>query len=108
MDPFRVGQLIAGTYRIEEILSLGPRAHVYAVSHERFVDVPLVLKTVPLACTHDFARDTAALGSLTTPSLARMCDGGTLPDGRPFRVVTRLKGPMLDAALSTALFGDAR
>ncbi|MFO0742882.1 MAG: serine/threonine-protein kinase [Labilithrix sp.] len=108
MDRLEVGSLVDGTYRIEALLSESVRAHVYAVQHTRFLDMPLVLKIVPVERTSDFERDSQALASLTSPAFAAIVDRGALPDGRPFRIVRRFEGPSLREAMTKAAFDDDR
>src|SRR5688572_870475 len=95
-------------YRVDAVLSETERAQVYGVTHRNFPDVPLALKVSAHARSHDFERDTHALASLTTDCIARLCDQGTLPDGRPFRVSERLAGPTLRQALSSSVFPAER
>ncbi len=108
MDALTKGQVVNGTYRIEGVLTRGPRADVYAVTHLRFDEVSLVLKVANPECRADFEADTSALGILTSSSLAHMVDRGTLPDGRPYRAVMRLKGPTLVEALAKLSLGEDR
>lgn len=108
MEALVQGQIINGTYRVDGVITRGPRADVYAVTHTRFSEVPLVLKVSDPDCRADFEADTAALGILTSPCVAHMVDRGSLPDGRPYRVVMKLKGPTLVEALANLTFLDAR
>lgn len=104
----RTGDVVDGTYRIDALIASSPRAHVFAVAHLQYPEVPLAMKVAALPQTQDFERDTAALASLASPSVARMFDRGKLPDGRLYRVVQRLAGPTLRDALAASPFSPAR
>jgi len=108
MEQLATGFVIDGAYRVESLVARSPRADVYAVTHLRFPDVSLVLKVVPLRLSADFERDTTALASATTPSVARVVDRGKLEDGRLYRVARRLSGPMLRDALARSPFSASR
>ena len=104
----RDGDVVEGNYRIGERLSASDRAEIYAVSHLRFEGVRLVMKVAARDRAHDFDRDTNALASLASWSIAHVHDRGKLRDGRLFRVVERLAGPTLREALAEARFDDER
>src|SRR4051812_13774741 len=108
MEPFLAGSVIDGRYRIEAVLSTSEHAHVYVTTHIRFPEVPLAMKVASLARRSDFERDTAALSTLSTPFVSRVCDRGLLGDGRPWRVVERLVGPTLRETITTSTFDEAR
>ena len=108
MDRLAVGDVIEEVYRVDAVLSETPRAHVYGVTHTRFPDVKLALKVAAPKLALDFDRDTSALGSLGGPCFVRVVDRGQLPDGRMYRVMERLGGPSLRAALATGPFAEQR
>jgi serine/threonine protein kinase len=107
VDVLEVGSIVSGLYRVEKLLASSDHAHVYEVTHIRF-EVSLVLKTVALTETADFERDTHALAALTSRAIAPLTDRGQLPDGRPFRVQSKMNGPLLAEALDQIAFTDER
>jgi hypothetical protein len=108
MQRLAVGEVVEEVYRIDSVLSESDRAHVYGVTHARFPEVPLAMKVAAPNRALDFDRDTSALASLTGPCFTRVVDRAKLPDGRYYRVMERLAGPSLRAALASSAFDEDR
>jgi eukaryotic-like serine/threonine-protein kinase len=97
-----------GRYRILERLARGGMATVYVAERADGVYRQRVaLKVLRRGLdTEDvvgrFHRERQILSSLTHPNIAKLLDGGSLPDGRPFLVMELVEGERITA------FADAR
>ncbi len=95
--PVRVGDVVAGKYRIEHVLGAGGMGVVYAALHihlEQKVALKFVLPEV-LAnelSRERFLREARAAVRLKSEHVARVFDVGTLETGEPFQVMELLVG----------------
>jgi len=95
----------AGPFRIVRLLGRGGMAEVYAAervdgSFTQSVAVKVIRRGLD---TEDmlarFVRERRILAGLEHTAIARLIDGGALPDGRPFVVMERVEGvPITDYA----------
>jgi eukaryotic-like serine/threonine-protein kinase len=93
----RVGQVIAGKYRLERLIGRGGMGEVYEARHvvvgRRFA---LKLLHPHLAqgssAVSRFLREARAAGSLENPHIAAVVDFATTTDGVPFLVMEYLEG----------------
>jgi len=93
---------VIGHYRLLESLGHGGMGVVYLA--ERTDDVhhqQVALKVLRIgfdspATVRRFKREREILAQLEHPSIARMLDGGTTPDGRPYLVMERVVGTPVD------------
>ncbi len=93
---------VIGHYRLLESLGHGGMGVVYLA--ERTDDVhhqQVALKVLRIgfdspAMVRRFKREREILAQLEHPSIARMLDGGTTPDGRPYLVMERVVGTPVD------------
>lgn len=95
-DP-RIGTLLAGRYRIHELLGEGGMGRVYAAEHE------LMRKRVAIKVLHRelttvsevvrrFEREAMAAANIDHPNVAAATDFGKLPDGSVFLVLEYVQG----------------
>lgn len=94
------GQRI-GPYRLLEILGHGGMATVYRAQREdefrRQVAIKVLRGDLPLPeLTRRLRVERQVLAQLEHPSIARLYDGGTTPDGRPFLVMELIEGAPID------------
>lgn len=95
-DPL-LGQLVAGRYRIQEVLGAGGMATVYGAVHEE-LGRGLAVKVVSGALANRpavierFLREARTVAQLGHPNIVDVYDLGRLPDERPFLVMERLDG----------------
>jgi serine/threonine protein kinase len=93
----RVGQLIAGKYRVEKMLGRGGMGVVMAALHEQ-LNQRVALKFLtddayqqPEAVTR-FLREARAAVQIQSEHVARVMDVGTLDSGAPYMVMEYLRG----------------
>jgi serine/threonine protein kinase len=93
----RVGQLIAGKYRVEKMLGRGGMGVVMAALHEQ-LNQRVALKFLtddayqqPEAVTR-FLREARAAVQIQSEHVARVMDVGTLESGAPYMVMEYLRG----------------
>lgn len=100
-DPDRMGERI-GPYRIERELGRGGMSTVYlAVRDDDEYRQSVALKLLrPGMDSEDilrrFRRERQILANLDHPHIARLLDGGTAPDGRPYFVLEAIEGVPID------------
>jgi serine/threonine protein kinase len=95
--PVRHGQILAGRYRVEDVLGRGGMGVVLSATHlqlERRVAVKFLLSH---AMAHPdvvarFAREARAAAKIQSEHVARVLDVGTLESGVPFMVMEYLEG----------------
>jgi len=101
----RVGEILAGKYRIERLLGRGGMGEVYEARHVvvgrrfavKFLHPHLARAT---GATARFLREARAAGSLDSPHLVAVIDFDTQPDGSPFLVMEYLTGESLATLLA--------
>ncbi len=90
-----------GPWKIGPVLGQGGMGEVYEVSrsdgHFEKTAALKVLSTVSGDGGARFARERQILADLEHPSIARLLDGGVLPDARPFLVMERIQGVTADS-----------
>lgn len=97
VDPF-VGTVIAGHYRVTEVLGQGGWSVVYKAHHETINNRQVAIKILHSHLVRDkdkvlrFQREAEAAMSLTHPQVASVYDYGVLPEGQPFIVMEYLSG----------------
>ena len=100
----RVGDVLAGKYRVERILGVGGMGVVVAAHHLQ-LDERVALKfLLPGALQNGeavarFAREAQAAAKIKSEYVARVVDVGTLADGAPYMVMEYLEGGDLAAWL---------
>jgi serine/threonine protein kinase len=94
-----VGDVLAGRYRIDDLLARGGMADVHR-AHDLQEDRPVAVKAmrVDAGDPRRFARETKVLAALRHPNLVRLRDAGH-HQGRPFFVMDLVDGPSLAARL---------
>jgi eukaryotic-like serine/threonine-protein kinase len=88
-----------GPWRIEGLIGSGGAGHVYLASRidgafEQHVAVK-VLRRDGSSDLERFHAERRILARLEHPTIARLFDGGVLPDGRPYAVMEFVKGRLL-------------
>jgi len=103
--PVRIGEVLAGKYRVESILGAGAMGVVVAARHVQ-LGSPVALKfMLPEAllvsgASDRFIREARAAACLRGEHVARVTDFGTLDDGAPYIVMEYLEGSDLDAVMT--------
>ncbi|MEM7582241.1 MAG: serine/threonine-protein kinase [Acidobacteriota bacterium] len=90
-----------GPYRILDLLGRGGMGAVYRAVREDDFEKQVALKLlqrdlVSEATVRRFHNERQILARLEHPSIARLLDGGTTPDGRPFLVMEYVEGVPVD------------
>lgn len=101
---FKVGDILAGKYRIEHILGTGGMGVVVAAYHIHLEEPVAIKFLLPEMLDNSevvarFAREARAAVKIKNEHVARVTDVGTLDNGAPYMVMEHLKG----ADLSTVL-----
>ncbi len=106
-EDVRVGELLAGRYRVIAPLDSGGTARVYlAIQEPLGREVAIKLLRPDMESDHQhvfeprFFREAAALGALSHPNLVTVHDYGVADDGACFVVMERLRGRTLRQALA--------
>src|SRR5215471_629996 len=99
----RVGDVLAGKYRVERVLGAGGMGVVVAARHLH-LDQRVALKFLKLESASEvsikrFIREARAAAQIRGEHVARISDVGTLDDGSPFMVMELLDGRDLGAEL---------
>lgn len=103
-DPF-IGQVIAGHYRVTDVLGQGGWSVVYRAQHETIKNRQVAIKMLHSHLIRDkdkvlrFQREAEAAMSLNFPQIAAVYDYGVLPEGQPFIVMEYLDGVALSEVL---------
>ena len=100
----RIGQLIAGRYRLERLLGAGGMGAVYQAMHEftqRKVAVKLMHPQIARSklAAERFVREAQAPSSIGHRGIVEVLDGGRADDGSLYLVLELLEGQTLAAAL---------
>jgi serine/threonine-protein kinase len=104
MSPVRVGEVLAGKYRVERVLGVGGMGVVVAATHlqlEERVALKFMLPEAfgaPESVTR-FLREARAVVRLKSEHVARVLDVGTLETGSPYIVMEFLDGSDLGGLL---------
>jgi eukaryotic-like serine/threonine-protein kinase len=91
------GQVIAGRYRLLDILGEGGMGTVYRADQTQPVKRPVALKLIKVgmdsrAVLARFDAERQALALMDHPNIARVYDGGTTAAGQPFFVMELVSG----------------
>ena len=102
--PIREGDMLAGKYRVEQVLGVGGMGVVVAAMHlelEQRVAVKFLLPAAlaNVAIVARFAREARAAVRLKSEHVARVIDVGKLADGAPYMVMEYLDGVDLGTLL---------
>jgi serine/threonine protein kinase len=98
----RLGTVLLGKYRLDDVLGVGGMASVYAATHLRNANRVAVkvlhpeLASDPAQCKR-FVREGYAANTVGHPGTARVLDDDTAEDGSVFLVMDLLDGETLDA-----------
>jgi serine/threonine-protein kinase len=100
----KVGDVVAGKYRLEKVAGEGGMGIVYAAEHLVLKQRVAVKVLLPSAAQSDavverFAREAQAAAKITSEHVARVMDAGSLKSGAPFLVMEFLEGCDLEELL---------
>ena len=104
-DPgVREGDVLAGKYRVDEVLGIGGMGVVVAAHHLQLDDKVAIKFLLPHALRNEeavarFQREARAAVKIKSEHVARIIDVGTLDSGAPYMVMEHLDGCDLDAWL---------
>jgi serine/threonine-protein kinase len=95
--PVRVGEMLAGKYRVERVIGHGGMGVVVAAMHEQLqerVAIKLLLASVGARpdSMRRFVREARAAVKIKSVHVARVLDVDTLSDGRLYMVMEHLEG----------------
>ncbi|MEE8526465.1 MAG: serine/threonine-protein kinase, partial [Thermoanaerobaculia bacterium] len=98
--------LRVGHYRIVELLGRGGMGSVYRAVREDDFEIEVAIKLVQAglstaATVRRFESERQILARLEHPNIARLLDGGTTADGRPYLVMEYVDGVTIDAYCDT-------
>ena len=97
----RVGQVLAGKYRLERVLGIGGFAAVYAASHRNKSRVAVKILHRQLSVDRDlrerFRREGYIANTIDHPGVVKVLDDDVAEDGSVFLVMELLEGETLDA-----------
>lgn len=101
----KVGDVIAGKYRLEQVAGEGGMGVVYAAQHLVLRQRVAVKVLLPDAATSElvverFAREAQAAARIQSEHVARVMDAGSTATGAPFLVMEYLEGCDLQELLS--------
>lgn len=91
----------AGPYRIERLLGAGGMGAVYLATRsdevfQKRVAIKLIQRVNGTRLETRFRTERQILATLEHPAIARLLDGGTLEDGRPYLVMEYIDGIRVD------------
>ncbi|HVY32368.1 MAG TPA: serine/threonine-protein kinase [Polyangiaceae bacterium] len=91
------GELLAGKYRVEQVLGAGGMGYVVAAMHEQLGQRVAVKLLVPELCENEdsvmrFLREARAAVKIHSEHVARVIDVGELTNGSPYMVMEFLNG----------------
>ncbi|MBS2017767.1 MAG: serine/threonine protein kinase [Deltaproteobacteria bacterium] len=101
----RVGDVIAGKYRLEKVAGEGGMGIVYAATHDVLKQRVAVKVLLPGAAQSEavverFAREAQAAARIQSEHVARVMDAGSTATGAPFLVMEYLEGCDLEELLA--------
>jgi len=104
LAPVREGDVIAGKYRVDQVLGLGGMGIVVAATHVQLEQRVALKFLLPTALAHAdvvqrFAREARAAVKIHSEHVARVLDVGSLESGAPYMVMEYLEGDDLDRVL---------
>jgi serine/threonine protein kinase len=105
-SPVAVGHVLAGKYRVEQVLGSGGMGVVVAAWHQELEQRVAVKFLHPLAAERfdaleRFRREARAAAKIKSEHVARVLDVGTLDGGYPYMVMEYLEGQDLASELRT-------
>lgn len=97
IEGVRVGEVLAGKYRIERVLGTGGMGVVVAARHLQLDEMVAIKYLLPGALEHPtaasrFLREAKAAVRIKSEHVARVSDVGTLSSGAPYLVMEYLEG----------------
>ena len=96
---FRPGDVIAGKYRVDEVLGCGEMAWVFRATHLE-LNQKVALKFLRFAATNEavarFFQEGRAAARVSSEAVTRILDVDRLPGGQPFLVMEYLEGRDLE------------
>ena len=100
----RVGEILAGKYRVERILGLGAMGVVVAATHVDLLELRAIKFMLPSMLgdaegVERFLREARAVSRLRSRHVATVYDVGRLETGAPFIVMEHLEGADLKSVL---------
>ena len=101
----RIGELVAGRYRVDRLVGSGGMAHVLAARHIELGHA-VAMKVLDPSLESDadakerFAREARAMAALSSKHTVRVHDVGALATGLPFMVMELLEGKDLSQLLA--------
>ncbi len=103
-SPVKVGDVLAGKYRVDCVLGVGGMGVVVAAHHIQLDDKVAIKFMLPEALSNReavarFAREARAAVKIKSEHVARVSDVGTLESGAPYMVMEYLEGSDLSAWL---------
>ncbi|HSN99527.1 MAG TPA: serine/threonine-protein kinase, partial [Candidatus Nanopelagicales bacterium] len=93
--PIRIGDVVAGKYRVERLLGQGTMGTVVAAMHEqlqRRVAIKVLVEGASGEVVQRFLREARAAVRLKSEHVAQVLDVGELADGSPYMVMEYLEG----------------
>jgi serine/threonine protein kinase len=107
--PMPIGSVLAGQYRLEELLGAGGMGSVYRAC-QLSVSRPVAVKLISSERespehVERFRREAAALAKLRHPNTVHLLDFGIADEGRPFIVMELLSGTDLEKFLAGSPLG---
>src|SRR4051812_6710057 len=104
--PVQPGEILAGKYRVEQVLGVGGMGVVVAAVHLQLDEKVAIKFLVPDALENAeavarFAREARAAVKIKSEHVARVIDVGTLESGAPYMVMEYLDGGDLSRVLAT-------
>ncbi len=103
-SPVKVGEVLAGKYKIERVLGVGGMGVVVAAKHLSLGERVAIKFLLPQALERPdvvarFNQEARAAAKLKSDHVARVNDTGTLESGAPFMIMEYLEGQDLGAVL---------
>jgi eukaryotic-like serine/threonine-protein kinase len=104
-DAFAPGTLLAGKFRIIQLLGEGGMGTVYEIEHEitkhrRALKMLHAGMAAMPSIVERFLREASAAGRVGNPHIAETFDAGTLDTGQPYLVMELLRGEPLSARIA--------
>jgi non-specific serine/threonine protein kinase/serine/threonine-protein kinase len=92
----------AGPYRIERLLGMGGMGAVYLAvrdddQYRKRVAVKVISGQLGSVASQRFRTERQILAQLDHPNIARLLDGGALPDGTPYLAMDYIEGQPIDS-----------
>ena len=102
--PVRIGEILAGKYRVERVLGVGAMGVVVAATHVDLLELRAIKFMLPsmlgdVEGVERFLREARAVSRLHSRHVAAVYDVGRLETGAPFIVMEHLEGSDLKTVL---------